>query len=167
MGSLNKVLLIGRLGQDPEKRITPGGHSVVNISLATTEFFKDQSGQRQDRTEWHRVVFWNRQADIVEQYCKKGSQIFVEGSLQTREWQDKDGNRRFSTDIVARNMQLLDSRPGSGQEPNQGGGGRYDDQSPGQQPDFYQQNNPSFQEPTGLGSAANTDDEFVEDDIPF
>jgi single-strand DNA-binding protein len=111
MGYLNKVILIGRLGQDPEKRITPSGHTVINISLATTEYFKDQGGNKQERTEWHRVVFWNRQAELIEQYCTKGSQIYVEGSLQTREWQDKDGNKRFSTDIVVRNIQLLDSRP--------------------------------------------------------
>ncbi|NQU65953.1 MAG: single-stranded DNA-binding protein, partial [SAR324 cluster bacterium] len=114
MGYLNKVLLIGRLGQDPEKRITPSGHTVVNISLATTEYFKDQGGNKQEKTEWHRVVFWNRLAEIVEQYCKKGSQIYVEGSLQTREWQDKDGNKRFSTDITARSLQLLDSKQQSG-----------------------------------------------------
>jgi single-strand DNA-binding protein len=110
MGYLNKVILIGRLGQDPEKRITPSGHSVVNISLATTEYFKSKDGNKQERTEWHRIVLWNHLGDIIEQYCKKGSQLYVEGTLQTREWQDKDGNRRFSTDIVARNIQFLDSK---------------------------------------------------------
>lgn len=161
MGNLNKVLLIGRLGQDPEKRVTPSGHTVVNIGLATTEFFKDQQGNKQERTEWHRVVFWNRQADLVEQYCRKGSQLFVEGSLQTREWQDKDGNRRFSTDIVARNMQFLDSKPDQG-------GVRQSSESP----------SPAFQSSADLGAppqenpgspaiGSSNEDDFVEDDIPF
>jgi single-strand DNA-binding protein len=166
MGYLNKVLLIGRLGQEPEKRITPSGHTVVNISLATTEYFKDQGGNKQERTEWHRVVLWNRLAEIVEQYCQKGSQIYVEGSLQTREWQDKDGNRRFSTDITARSIQLLDSKAASGQggyqQPNASA-----NQSPPNQPNGGiggppQQNSGYPDQP----SAPNSD-EFVEDDIPF
>jgi single-strand DNA-binding protein len=114
MASMNKVMLIGRLGQDPEKRTTPSGVSVVNVSLATTDYFKDSSGIRQERTEWHRVVFWSQQADIVDQYTRKGSLIYVEGKLETREWQDKDGNRRFTTNVVCRNMQLLDGRKSSG-----------------------------------------------------
>jgi single-strand DNA-binding protein len=111
MGYLNNVLIIGRLGQDPEKRVTPSGHSIVNISVATTEKFKNQAGEKQERTEWHRIVLWNRLAEIVEQYTKKGSQIYIEGALQTREWQDKDGNKRYSTDIIGRFVQLLDSKP--------------------------------------------------------
>lgn len=168
MGYLNKVLLIGRLGQDPEKRITPAGHSVINISLATTEYFKDQSGSRQERTEWHKVVFWNRQAEIIEQFCKKGSQIYVEGSLQTREWQDKDGNKRFTTETVARNMQLLDSRP----QGTQGGyQQRQEENQPNIQPQTEQDNVPpkdgqSFQEQP-LQEAPGSSDDFVEDDIPF
>ena len=167
MGYLNKVLLIGRLGQDPEKRITPSGHTVVNVSIATTEYFKDQGGNKQERTEWHRVVFWNRQAELVEQYCKKGSQLYVEGSLQTREWQDKDGNRRFSTDVVARNMQFLDSRPQSGQ-------GGYQQTSPGSadgQAASFSAGNDFGAPPANTGNAAPSSmtetDEFVEDDIPF
>lgn len=165
MGYLNKVLLIGRLGQDPEKRITPSGHTVVNISLATTEYFKDQGGNKQERTEWHRVVFWNRQAELIEQYCRKGSQIYVEGSLQTREWQDKDGNRRFSTDIVARNMQFLDSKP----QPEQGGFQQAGAAaSPAQSPQAGSQFGAP---PSAPGNPAPTStsqpDEFVEDDIPF
>ncbi len=172
MGNLNKVLLIGHIGQDPEKRITPGGHSVVNISLATTERFKDKEGNNQERTEWHRVVFWNRQAELIEQYCGKGSQIYVEGSLQTREWQDKDGNRRFSTDIVARNMQFLDSKPKTGQ------GGYQGDQRNFQQnngttagigrDNMPDQSSASFQEPpASQPSEPARNDDFMEDDIPF
>ncbi len=159
MGYLNKVLLIGRLGQDPEKRITPAGHSVVNISIATTEYFKDKSGNKQDRTEWHKVVFWDRTAEIVEQYCRKGSQIYVEGSLQTRDWQDKDGNKRYTTEIVARAMQLLDSKQGSGYQNNQ-----QTAQTSGQYntpPQSLQSNNQS-QGPSPVGN-----DDFIEDDIPF
>lgn len=173
MGNLNKVLLIGRLGQDPEKRITPAGHSVVNVSLATTEFFRDQSGNKQERTEWHRVVFWNRQAEVVEQYCRKGSQLYVEGSLQTRDWQDKDGNKRFSTEIVARNIQMLDSKA-QGQGGTQGVDGNYqggfrpsvsDQQNSNE---FPPQGGNQFQEPPQTGSnQQNVDDDFIEDDIPF
>ncbi|MFH2129047.1 MAG: single-stranded DNA-binding protein [bacterium] len=165
MGNLNKVLIIGRLGQDPEKRITPNGHTVVNVSLATSEYFKDQGGNKQERTEWHRVVFWNRQAEIVEQYCRKGSQIYVEGSLQTREWQDKDGNKRYSTDIVARNLQLLDSRQQTGQD-GSSQSGRPENPSPPYQPN---NNFNSPQPDSGYGDqpTSGNNDEFVEDDIPF
>lgn len=157
MGYLNKVLLIGRLGQDPEKRITPAGHTVVNISLATSEKFKDKSGNRQEKTEWHKVVFWNKQAELVEQYCKKGSQLYVEGALQTREWQDKDGNKRYSTDIVAKSMQFLDSKQQSNQSHQTQGyqQGYQDHQVPG----GY---NPNHDGPTGAGQ-----DDYIEDDIPF
>lgn len=166
MGYLNKVLLIGRMGQDPEKRITPSGHTVVNISLATTEYFKDQAGNKQEKTEWHRVVFWNRLAEIVDQYCNKGSQIYVEGSLQTREWQDKDGNKRFSTDITARNMQLLDSKQQSGQADYQRPGASENQTSQNQPNDNYgapPQTNPGFPDQPSMANK----DEFVEDDIPF
>ena len=162
MGNLNKVLLIGRIGQEPEKRITPAGHSVMNVSLATTEYYKDQSGSRQERTEWHRLVFWNRQAEIVEQFCRKGSQIFVEGSLQTREWQDKDGNKRYTTEIVVRSLQMLDSK--------QSTGGSYQGSSQqNQQEDPFYASPPSYQNhqqpEQGPGSVGN--DDFIEDDIPF
>ncbi|MBU3917775.1 single-stranded DNA-binding protein [bacterium] len=163
MGYLNKVLLIGRLGQDPEKRITPAGHSVVNVSLATTEYFKDKSGNRQEKTEWHKVVFWNRQAEIVEQYCKKGSQIYIEGALQTEEWQDKDGNKRQTTKIIARALQLLDPK-------SQGSQGSYQANT-GQQNAAYNSPPPgtqNFQEPPPghMGGPIGNDD-FIEDDIPF
>lgn len=157
MGYLNKVLLIGRLGQEPEKRVTPAGHSVINVSLATTEYYKDQGGNRQERTEWHRLVFWNRQAEIIEQYCKKGSQLFVEGSLQTRDWQDKDGNKRYTTEIVVRNLQMLDPKPEqrSGQQSQQNSG--YSAPPPSYQ---------NHQEPSPGPSNVGQDD-FIEDDIPF
>ena len=160
MGYLNKVLLIGRLGQDPEKRVTQTGQSVVNVSLATTDYYKDKSGNRQERTEWHRLVFWNRQAEIVEQYCKKGSQLYVEGGLQTNEWQDKDGNKRYTTEIVVRNMQMLDPKTQGGQE-------GYPSNQPSGSYNAPQQNKQGFQEPpqTAPGPAGGGD--FIEDDIPF
>lgn len=164
MGNLNKVLLIGRLGQDPEKREISGGHSVINASLATTDYYKDQAGNRQERTEWHRIVLWNRLAEIMESYCRKGSQIFVEGTLQTREWQDKDGNRRFTTEIIVRNMQLLDSRS----EPASAGGYQQSTQQTG----GYQNSNSlsnSQKSAVSRASVENNDneDDFVEDNIPF
>jgi len=110
---LNKVTLIGNLGADPEVRYMPTGGAVSNISLATTRRWKDRdSGERRDATEWHRVVFFNRLAEVVGEYLRKGSQVYVEGRLQTRKWQDKDGVDRYSTEIVATEMQMLGSRSG-------------------------------------------------------
>jgi len=110
---LNKVTLIGNLGADPEVRYMPTGGAVTNISLATTFRWKDkQSGERKDNTEWHRVVFFNRLAEVVGEYLRKGSQVYVEGRLQTRKWQDKDGIDRYSTEIIATEMQMLGSRSG-------------------------------------------------------
>ena len=130
--AVNKVFLIGRLGQEPESRTTPAGHTVCNISLAVSEKYKGE-----ETTTWVKLVFWNKTAEILTKFCKKGSQIFVEGSLQVREWQDKDGNKRETTEVVVRSMQMLDGKP-SGNQQN------------------YQQN--QQQEPQG---------DFVEDDILF
>src|SRR5688572_31418992 len=111
---INKVILIGHLGQDPEVKYMPSGSAVANVSIATTESWKDKtSGEKQDRTEWHRVVFFNRLAEIVGEYLRKGSKVYVEGSLRTRKWQDKEGQDRYTTEIVAREMQMLDSKGGS------------------------------------------------------
>lgn len=108
---VNKVILIGNLGSDPEVRYMPNGNAVTTISIATSEGWKDrETGEQQERTEWHRVVFFNRLAEIAGEYLKKGSKIFVEGSLRTRKWQDKSGNDRYTTEIVASEMQMLDSR---------------------------------------------------------
>ena len=122
MGNLNKVLLIGHLGQDPEKKVTPSGATVVTISLATTDKFTDKSGNKQEKTEWHRVIFWNKQAELIDQYCKKGSSLYIEGSLSTREWTDKEGNKRWTTEINGRSMQFLDAKgAGGAHQQNQGG----------------------------------------------
>ena len=110
---INKVILIGNLGADPEVRYTQGGSAIANIRIATSESWKDrESGEMQERTEWHRVVFFSRLAEIVAEYLKKGSQIYIEGRLQTRKWQDKDGQDRYSTEIVANEMQMLGGRGG-------------------------------------------------------
>ncbi|MGH1372943.1 MAG: single-stranded DNA-binding protein [Cellvibrionaceae bacterium] len=108
---VNKVILVGNVGQDPEMKYMPSGNAVTNISIATSERWKDkQTGQQQERTEWHRVVFFNRLGEIAGEYLKKGSKVYVEGSLRTRKWQDKDGKDQYTTEIVASEMQMLDSK---------------------------------------------------------
>lgn len=108
---VNKVILIGNLGSDPEVRYTPNGNAIANISLATSEAWRDkQTGELQERTEWHRVVFFNRLAEIVGEFLRKGSKCYIEGSLRTRKWQDKNGQERYTTEIIASEMHLLDSR---------------------------------------------------------
>lgn len=108
---INKVILIGNVGNDPEVRYTPNGSAVTNISLATSEVWKDkQSGEQQERTEWHRVVFFNRLGEIAGEFLRKGSKVYVEGSLRTRKWQDKNGQDRYTTEIIASEMQMLDNR---------------------------------------------------------
>jgi single-strand DNA-binding protein len=113
MSSLNKVMLIGRLGKDPEMRATSDGTPVANFSLATSEFYTDKGGTRQERTEWHNIVAWKRIADIAKRYLAKGRQVYVEGRISTREWTDRDGNKRKTTEIVASNLVLLGSRQDS------------------------------------------------------
>ncbi len=137
---INKVILIGHLGRDPEVRYMPSGGAVANVNLATTENWRDkQTGERQERTEWHRVVFFGRLAEIAGEYLKKGSQVYVEGRLQTRKWQGQDGQDRYTTEIVANEMQMLGGRGGGApaearapataeaQAPTSGGGGNFDE----------------------------------------
>ena len=164
---INKVIIVGNCGQDPETRYLPSGGAVTNISLATSESWKDKNtGEQQERTEWHRVVFFNRLGEIAGEYLKKGSKVYVEGSLRTRKWQGQDGSDRYTTEIVASEMQMLDSR--GGQEG--GGGGGYQQNRPqqnqgqqnqGQQNQGQQQQNqaPKQQAPQGMDS--------FDDDIPF
>lgn len=154
MASLNKVQIIGRIGSDLKLRTTQSGKSVLNFRMATSEYYKDQSGNRQENTQWHNIVSWNRQAEIIAQYCQKGSQIYIEGSLQTREW-EKDGVKRYTTEIVVRQLQLLDSR----KQDNQQQGGYSQPQS--------QQSQQRQQQQQPQQSQNNQQDEFVEDDIPF
>ena len=108
-GTINKVILIGRLGQDPEVKYTASGTAVVNVSIATNTSYKDQDGKMVENTEWNRVVAWRRLAEVIGQYAKKGSRIYVEGRLMTRSWEDQNGNKRYTTEVVADNMQFLDS----------------------------------------------------------
>ena len=117
MASVNKVILIGNLGRDPETRYLPSGDAVTNISVATTEKWRDKGGEQQEHTEWHRVAFFGKTAEIAGEYLKKGSPVYVEGRIRTRKWQDKEGQDKYSTEIVADRMQLLGSRGGGGSEP--------------------------------------------------
>ena len=114
MASVNKVILLGNLGRDPETRYTTGGDAVTNLNIATSEQWKDKSGEKQERTEWHRVVLFGRQAEVAGEYLKKGRSVYIEGRLQTRKYTDKDGVEKYSTEIVGDRMQLLGSREGSG-----------------------------------------------------
>ncbi len=124
MASVNKVILIGNLGKDPETRYLPSGDAVTNITVATTESWKDKkSGDKQEHTEWHRISFFGRQAEVAGEYLKKGSPVYIEGRIRTRKWQDKEGQDRYSTEIVADRMQLLGSR-GGGSSGGDGGGMR-------------------------------------------
>jgi len=117
MSGVNKVILVGRLGQDPDIRYGASGNAVANVSLATSEVWKDKdTGDKQEKTEWHRVVFFKRLAEVIAQYVTKGDMIYVEGALQTRKWQDKEGNDRWTTEIVARNMQMLQTKGNSSQD---------------------------------------------------
>ncbi|MCM5705491.1 single-stranded DNA-binding protein [Larsenimonas salina] len=137
---INKVILIGNLGQDPEVRFTPSGTAVANLNLATSDSWTDrQTGQRQDRTEWHRVVLFNKLAEVAQQYVKKGSKVYIEGRLQTRKWQDQNGQDRYSTEIVANDMQMLDGR-GGGDQPQQGSynQGQQSNYNQGQQQNYGQ-----------------------------
>jgi len=112
--SVNKVILVGRLGKDPETRYMPNGEAVTNATLATSENWKDKSGEKQEKTEWHNLTFYRRLAEIAGEFLKKGSMIYVEGKLATRKWQDKEGKDRYTTDIIVGEMQMLSSKSGSG-----------------------------------------------------
>jgi single-strand DNA-binding protein len=152
--SVNKVILVGRLGRDPETRFTSGGQAVANFSVATDESYKDKSGERQKRTEWHKIVVWGKQAEIAQQYLKKGSLVFIEGRIQSREWQDKEGQKRTSFEIVATNFRMLGGR-GDGMAPGAGAGGA-------SRGDDFDQGGHS-EEP--MGSSAGP--EISDEDIPF
>ena len=155
MASVNKVILVGNLGADPEIRYLPSGEAVANLRLATTDTWKDKDGNKQEATEWHRVSYFGRQAEVCGQYLKKGSQIYVEGSIRTRKWQDKEGQDRYSTEIRGDRMQMLGGRQGMGDAPpRDSGGGSGGGSAGGGRPAAAQQ-------PAGGGF-----NDF-EDDIPF
>jgi single-strand DNA-binding protein len=160
---INKVILIGNLGNDPETRYMPSGGAVTNISVATSESWKDkQTGQPQERTEWHRVVFFNRLAEIAGEYLRKGSKVYVEGSLRTRKWQDQSGQDRYSTEIVASEMQMLDSRGGGQAAPYPDAGG-YSQSPPQPAPP---QGAPAAGSPAAAPAPEGSFQDF-DDDIPF
>ncbi len=157
MASVNKVILVGNLGQDPEVKYMPSGGAVTNISIATTDTWTDKSsGQKQERTEWHRVVFFNRLAEIVGEYLRKGSQVYIEGNLRTRKWQDQNGQDKYTTEIVAREMQMLGSRAGGSSDFQQ----NQNNATQQQQGSAPQQSTPQQSEPP-----QNFDN--FDDDIPF
>ena len=122
MAGVNKVILVGRLGQDPELRYTPDGTAVANFSIATSESWKDKStGEKKEKTEWHKIVAWRKLGELCGEYLAKGRQVYIEGRLQTRDWQDKDGNKRYTTEVVATEVQFLGSRESSGPRDAYGG----------------------------------------------
>jgi single-strand DNA-binding protein len=162
---VNKVILVGNLGQDPEVRYTPAGAAIANISVATSEAWKDkQSGQAQERTEWHRVVFFNRLAEIAGEYLRKGSKVYVEGSLRTRKWTDQQGVERFTTEIVASEMQMLDGRGGNVDTSSASSSGDYG--SPGPVGRSVNPSSGATNRPPGNQAPAPEFDSF-DDDIPF
>ncbi len=152
---VNKAILVGNLGRDPEIRYSPSGAAVANVNIATTDSWKDKNtGEQQERTEWHRVVFFGRLAEVVGEYLKKGSQVYVEGRIQTRKWQDKEGNDRYTTEIVANEMQMLGGRGGGS-----GGGG-------GSSEDFNQDAGYQGGGSSSSSSSSGPSEDF-DDDIPF
>ncbi len=170
MASINKVILVGNLGQDPEVKYMPSGGAVTNISIATTDSWKDKAtGEKKENTEWHRVVFFNRLAEIVGEYLRKGSQVYIEGNLRTRKWQDQNGVDKYTTEIVAREMQMLGSRAGGSsdfnQAPQQQGGQQ---QGGGQQaPQPSQQQSSQQQAPQQQNTPPPQNFDNFDDDIPF
>lgn len=159
---INKVIIVGNVGQDPEVKYMPSGGAVTSISVATSESWKDKNtGQQQERTEWHKIVFYNKLAEIAGEYIKKGSKVYVEGSLRTRKWQAQDGSDRYTTEIIASEMQMLDSKPADGSAPQQR------QAAPAQQRQAAPQQGypPSAARPAAAAPAPAIDD--FSDDIPF
>jgi single-strand DNA-binding protein len=151
MASVNKVILVGNLGKDPEVRYMPNGEAVCNFSIATTDSWKDKAGAKQERTEWHSIVMYRKLAEIAGEYLKKGAPVYIEGRLQTRKWQDKEGKDRYTTEIISEQMQMLGGRSNADS----------DDSS-----NDYDQTPPPEQSPAKPAPGGNNFDDF-EDDIPF
>jgi single-strand DNA-binding protein len=168
---VNKVIIVGNLGADPETRAMPSGSTVANLRIATTENWKDrQSGENQERTEWHRVVLFGRLGEVAAEYLRKGSQVYIEGSLRTRKWTDKQGNERYSTEIVANDMQMLGGRGGGGGGGERSGGGGYGGGGAGRDSgpprEDFDQSAPSGGGGGG-GAGGSRGGEDFDDDIPF
>ena len=166
-GGVNKVILIGNLGADPEVRFTPGGQAVANFRIATSDTWNDKNGHKQERTEWHRIVVWGKLAELCGEYLKKGRQCYVEGRLQTREWTDKEGRKNYTTEVVANSVTFLGGRDGAGAGSSGGGGrGGYSQRGGGQQQGGYDDYGPppvGMEEGGGGGNGGGGGD----DDIPF
>jgi len=158
MASVNKVILIGNLGRDPETRYTTGGDAVTNLNIATTDVWKDKNGEKQEKTEWHRVVLFGRQAEVAGEYLKKGRPVYIEGRLQTRKYTDKEGVERYATEIVGDRMQLLSSREG-------GGGG--DVEFNGGSPPARREATTGGAARTSTAGAGKKNPDDFDDDIPF
>jgi single-strand DNA-binding protein len=170
--SVNKVILVGRLGQTPEVKYTPSGAAVANFSVATNETWVDKSGQKQERTEWHRVVVWGKTAELCQQYLSKGRQVYLEGKLQTRQWQDKDGQTKYTTEVQAQTVQFLGGA--SGERGASRGDSMGADASYGGMGGGMNAGAGSFGQDAGFGgpamggrSSLNAEPSFTEDDIPF
>jgi single-strand DNA-binding protein len=167
MASVNKVIIVGNLGRDPETRYSASGDAMCNITIATTDTWKDkQSGEKREATEWHRVTFFGRLAEIAGQYLKKGSQVYVEGSLRTRKWTDKEGIERYTTEIRADEMKMLGRREGSGEGGGNYGGGGYASSENRNAGGGAPTPNYAPTPPAGQKKPAFSDD-FGDDDIPF
>jgi len=160
MASVNKVIIVGNLGRDPEVRYTPNGSAVCNVSVATTRSWKNKdSGDKNEETEWHRVVFYDKLAEIAGEYLKKGRSVYVEGRLKTRKWQDKDGAEKYTTEIIATDMQMLGSREGMGGGAGADDAGGYERPAPASRPAAAAANRPAAKSPSGFSD--------MDDDIPF
>lgn len=161
MASVNKVILVGNLGRDPEMRYLPSGEAVANLAIATTDKYKDKSGQLQESTEWHRVSFFGRTAEVCGQYLKKGSQVYVEGAIRTRKYTDKEGIEKYATEIRGERMQMLGSRSGGGMADMDDGG--YDQSAPARSPSRP----PAAKAPASSPRPASSGFDDMDDDIPF
>src|SRR5437868_5633412 len=162
-GSVNKVILIGHLGKDPEVRYTPNGQAVANFTVATNDSWTDKAGQKQDRTEWHRVVVWAKLAELCGEYLSKGRQVYLEGRLQTREWTNKEGVKQYTTEVVANQVVFLSGgERGQGRGSSRGAGTGVGAGGAGAGADDFGQPPPPFEESQGPGAGAK-----AEDDIPF
>lgn len=166
MASVNKVILVGNLGRDPEVRYLPSGDPVANVTIATSSRYKSKTGEMVEETEWHRVTFFGRLAEIVSQYLKKGRSVYIEGRIKTRKYTDKDGQEKYATDIIANELQMLGTREGMGEPSGGGGGGDDDNASAPRQSAPARPQAPARQAP-GAPAKASSGFDDMDDDIPF
>ncbi|MBL7664765.1 MAG: single-stranded DNA-binding protein [Bacteriovoracaceae bacterium] len=163
--SVNKVIILGRLGQDPELKYTPTGSAVCNFSVATSDNWTDKSGQKQEKTEWHRVVVWGKLAELCNQYLSKGRQVFLEGKLQTRSWDDKDGNKRYTTEVLANTVQFIGATQGAGAGAS--ASNEYNQEAPARGENTERASGSAAANSNSNYANISTDASFAADDIPF